>query len=281
MQITVNSEALPPEAIQREIQNYRQQNLGTDEKEAAKAVSDKLIDWALIRQEAAKKALPVSPEEIEAGLQQLFAAHGGKEPFFQRFGLNEDRLDEVRCDVERNEQIKKFLDELSNDVEQPTEEALSAYYDQNARQFMHPEKVHAAHIVKHPQDEVAEQAAAAELTAVRSRLLAGEDFLTVAGETSECNDTPPDLGEFARGRMVPEFELIVFSMNPGEISPVFKTQFGVHIATVFTRSGSTPMTFDECREPIASILLHNLKNDAIGAWVDAEKERASIMVTDG
>jgi parvulin-like peptidyl-prolyl isomerase len=278
MKITVNREVIPPEAVEREVQNYRRQNPGTDENEAAQEVSQKMIEWALIRQHAAKKALPVSPEEVEAGLQQLFQGHGGKEQFFQRFGLTEDRLDEVRRDVERNRQITKFLDGLANGIEDPTEEALTAHYTANADRFVHPEKVHAAHIVKHPQNEAAEQAAAAELTAIRQRLLAGEDFLTVAGEVSECNDTAPDLGEFARGQMVPEFELIVFSMNPGEVSPVFKTQFGLHIATVLDRTGTRPMLFEECREQIAAVLLHDLKNEAIGAWVDAEKKRAEILI---
>jgi parvulin-like peptidyl-prolyl isomerase len=280
MKITVNSEVIPPETIQHEIQNYRQQNPGADGKEAAQEVSRKLIEWALIRQSAAEKSLPVTPEEIEDGLEQLYQSHGGKEPFFQRFGLTEDRLDDVKRDVERNRQITRFLDELSNDVEEPADEALSAYYAEHSKHFMHPEKVHVAHIVKHPQNEPAEQAAAVELTAIRRRLLDGEDFLAVAGEVSECNDTAPDLGEFARGQMVPEFELIVFSMNPGEISPVFKTRFGLHIATVLGKTGSRPMQFEECRDQIASLLLHNLKNDAIGAWVDAEKERARIMITD-
>lgn len=278
MKITVNSEAIPAEAIQREIQNYRQQNPGTDEKEAAKQVSHKIIEWTLIRQKAAEKALPVSDEEIEAGLRQLFQAHGGKEPFIQRFGLTEDRLDEVRRDVERNQQIKKFLDDVSKHAEAPAEDALSAYYAENSERFVHPEKVHAAHIVKHPQSEASELAAAAELTGIRRRLLNGEDFLSVADETSECNDTVPDLGEFTRGQMVPEFELIVFSMNPGEISPVFKTQFGLHIATVFSKTEAQPMTFGECRSQIESILLHDRKNDMIGEWVDTEKETASILV---
>lgn len=278
MKITVNNEVIPPEAVQQEIQSYRQQNLGTDEKKAAQEVSNKMVEWTLIRQQAAKKALPVSPEEIEEGLQQLMQSHGGKDQFFQRFGLTDDRLDDVRRDVERNQQVTKFLDELSRDVTNPTNEAISAYYAEHSATFINPEKVHAAHIVKHPQNEPAEQAAATELTAIRQRLLNGEDFLTVADDVSECNDTAPDLGEFARGQMVPEFELIVFSMNIGEISPVFKTQFGLHIATVFSKTDARPMTLDECRQQISMLLLHDLKNDAIGVWVDAEKERADILI---
>jgi parvulin-like peptidyl-prolyl isomerase len=278
MNVTVNGEVIPSEVIQKEIQRYRQQNLGTDEKEAFEAVSRQMIEWALIRQNAEKSGLPVSPEEIEEGFEQLCQSHGGKEPFFQRFGLKEENIADVKLDVERNRRIKKFLDDLSKNVPEPADEAVSAFYAENKQRFLHPEKVHAAHIVKHPQGEPAEMKAAAELTATRRRLLAGEDFMTVANEDSECNDTSPDLGEFARGQMVPEFELVVFSMNVGEISPVFKSQFGLHIATVLSRTDAQPMTLDECRSRIVEQLRYDVKNDVIGAWVDAERLRAEIEI---
>lgn len=277
MKISVNKESIPEEAIRREIQTFRQQNLGSDEKQAFEAVSRRMIEWTLIRQQA-QQQVDVTPEEIEEGFDELCRQHGGQEAFFQRFGLTEEHTGRVKKDVENNRQITKFLDQISEGVEPPPEEALRAFYEKNGSRFLHPEKVHAAHIVKHPQGEPAEQKAAAELTAVRQRLLAGEDFLTVAEEVSECNDTAPDLGEFARGQMVPEFELVVFSMNPGEISPVFKTQFGLHVATVLGRTEAEPMSFDECRDQIAEILLRDRKNDAIGEWVDAQKEQADIEV---
>ncbi|QHI68057.1 peptidylprolyl isomerase [Tichowtungia aerotolerans] len=279
MKISVNGEAISPEVIQREVQNYRQKNLGANEKEAFDAVSSQMVDWTLIRQVATEKGPEVSAEEIEAGFERLCRSHGGREQFFQRFGLSEDRVDEVKLDVERNCRITKFLDELSKDVSAPAEDTVVAYYKEHKSEFVHPEKVHSMHIVKHPQDEASEQAAAAELTNIRQRLLAGEDFMTVANETSECNDTSPDLGEFARGQMVPEFELVVFSMQVGEISPVFKTQFGLHIATVTEKTAAAPMSLADCRARIEEILQHDLKNDAIGRWVDAEKERAEIEVS--
>lgn len=280
MKVTVNGEVIPPEMIRQEVQRYRQQNLGTNEKEAFEAVSQNMIEWALIRQNAEKSGSSVTPEEIEEGFEQLCQSHGGKEQFFKRFGLTEENVADVKRDVERNRQVTKFLDELSKEVSAPSGEAVAAFYAENRQNFMHPEKVHAAHIVKHPQGEPAEREAAAALTATRRRLLAGEDFMTVADEDSECSDTSPDLGEFARGQMVPEFELVVFSMNVGEISPVFKSQFGLHIATVLSRTDARPMTLDECRGRIEEQLTRDAKNDAIGAWVDAEKKRAEIEVAD-
>ena len=278
MKVTVNGEVIPSEVIQQEIQRHRQQNLGSDEKQAFEAVSQQMIEWALIRQNAEKSGVAVTPQEIEEGFEQLCQSHGGKEAFFQRFGLKEENVANVKLDVERNQRVTKFLDDLSKEAPAPSDEAVVAFYAENKQHFVQPEKVHAAHVVKHPQGEPAEQEAAAALTGTRRRLLAGEDFMTVANEDSECSDTSPDLGEFARGQMVPEFELVVFSMNVGEISPVFKSQFGLHVATVLSRTDARPMTLDECRVHVVEQLVRDAKNEVISAWVDAEKQRADIEV---
>jgi len=79
--------------------------------------------------------------------------------------------------------------------------------------------------------------------------------------------------------MAPEFEVVVFSMKVGEISPIFQTSFGLHIATVLAREASRQSTLDECREQIAEMLHHDLKNDVIGQWVDEQKKTASVTVT--
>ena len=41
-----------------------------------------------------------------------------------------------------------------------------------------------------------------------------------------------DLGWNRRGRMVPEFDRMMFALNPGIISPVIETAFGFHIIRV-------------------------------------------------
>ena len=67
--------------------------------------------------------------------------------------------------------------------------------------------------------------------------------------TRHCNDSPGRrgrLGYFGRG-MVPEFEDVVFNMQPGEVSDVFKTRFGLHIAKVTDHSCAPPLRRREGR----------------------------------
>jgi peptidyl-prolyl cis-trans isomerase SurA len=62
-----------------------------------------------------------------------------------------------------------------------------------------------------------------------------EDFENIAKRVSMdpgSAELGGDLGWNRRGKMVPEFDRMMFGINPGVISPVFETQFGFHILRV-------------------------------------------------
>ena len=62
-----------------------------------------------------------------------------------------------------------------------------------------------------------------------------EDFENMAKKFStdlSNKDLGGDLGWNRRGRMVPEFDRMMFALNPGVISPVVETTFGYHIIRV-------------------------------------------------
>jgi peptidyl-prolyl cis-trans isomerase C len=84
-------------------------------------------------------------------------------------------------------------------------------------------KVRASHILveKHSQ-----------ALALIGRINSGEDFAKIAREYSTCSSKKRggDLGWFAKGKMVAEFERAAFGLSVGAmtIEPV-KTKFGYHI----------------------------------------------------
>lgn len=63
------------------------------------------------------------------------------------------------------------------------------------------------------------------------KLQDGSDFETLARKFSNCPSAKAggDLGEFAQGRMVPEFEEAVLALKPGETSGPVRTPFGYHL----------------------------------------------------
>jgi len=81
----------------------------------------------------------------------------------------------------------------------------------------------------------AEEEAKAKAEKIYDELKGGKDFAEAAKEYSDDRsnkDKGGDLGAFARGMMVPEFEQAAFALQPGEISQPVKTPYGWHIIKV-------------------------------------------------
>lgn len=83
-----------------------------------------------------------------------------------------------------------------------------------------------------PKDTVA---AYNKIIAIRNRILKGEDFGTVAKQTSDdpsAKENNGDLGYFTALQMVYPFETMAFNTKPGEVSMPVRTRFGYHIIKV-------------------------------------------------
>lgn len=65
----------------------------------------------------------------------------------------------------------------------------------------------------------------------------GEDFAKLASAYSDdpTGERGGDLGFFRKGDMIPKFEKVAFSLEPGEVSNVVETEFGYHIIKVEER----------------------------------------------
>jgi len=86
-----------------------------------------------------------------------------------------------------------------------------------------------------------ENATKGELISIRNRILAGEDFATLAKKYSDDPSVIGNGGEMGwsgRGRMVPEYEAMAFKLKPNEISMPFKSPFGIHIMQLIERRGN-------------------------------------------
>lgn len=86
------------------------------------------------------------------------------------------------------------------------------------------------------------------MNSLRSRILGGEDFETLAREYSQDTQTASnggDLGSFGRNEMFPQFESAAFGLDVGEVSDVVETTLGLHLIRVDEK---ILPDFDEMRE---------------------------------
>jgi peptidyl-prolyl cis-trans isomerase SurA len=75
---------------------------------------------------------------------------------------------------------------------------------------------------------------------LRDRVMKGDSFGFIAQVYSDDPGSAREGGllpEFGRGDMVQEFEIAAFKLKPGEISPIFKSQYGYHFIQLIKRLG--------------------------------------------
>jgi peptidyl-prolyl cis-trans isomerase D len=129
-------------------------------------------------------------------------------------------------------------------------------YDERIAEFTTPERRQARHIlIKADSDEASLKAALDKANAVKSRLDAGEEFAAVARELSDDKSTADkggDLGFFAHGVMLPEFDEAVFSTAVGEVSSPVESQYGYHVIKIEAIQPAAEIALKDVYEKLAN-----------------------------
>ena len=121
-----------------------------------------------------------------------------------------------------------------------TADEAKVYYDSYPQFFTSPPLVRTQHIIikvspDAPQVRVVE--ALTKINAVQEKLADGQTFEELARQYSEGPSAADggSLGFIKPGQMDPVFEKTAFTLPPGKISSVIRTQFGFHIIKVTHR----------------------------------------------
>ncbi|NNC78190.1 MAG: molecular chaperone SurA [Woeseiaceae bacterium] len=100
------------------------------------------------------------------------------------------------------------------------------------------DQVNARHILISPNEIIDDDTAKQRLQDAYERIKAGEDFAELAKLLSDdpgSANTGGELGWAGPGTFVPEFDAVVKSLEPNELSEPFRSQFGWHIVEVLER----------------------------------------------
>ena len=173
-----------------------------------------------------------------------------------------------------------ILDAESIDQAQtPDEEELLRRYEDEVERFRQPEQRRARHILvtlDAGADEQSEAEAKSRIESVRARVLAGEDFSTIAKELSEDPGTASqggDLGLFGQGLMDPAFDQAVFALETGALSEPVRSQFGYHLIEVTEILPESQKPFEEVREQLVAEVT---KSNAEGLFYDWAEQLANL-----
>ncbi len=235
---------------------------------------ENVIERTLVRQYAKNYGPAIPEEDIEKTLEEMGKRAGGREKLVKEMGdAAEEKLKET---IELQMRIDRLMGDICKLVPQPSKEQIQKFYEENKEQFKTPEFIRVAHIVKHINWRTDEATALEILKKAQTELKAGAVFENLAARYSDCPDNGGDLGFISRGQMVEEFDDAVFNLGIGQVSDIFRTRFGFHIAKVYDRKMPACRNFEEVKDYITNELKKHMQTDAINAFIDKLKAKAEI-----
>ena len=283
MQTLVNGEAIAQEWIEEEfsqIKSWHEQRsqlscCERDDEFRAQA-RDNVIGRVLLNQAAEKEIPDPTSEQIQEAVKQLHHDYGGEEAFLATMGLSEDQKSFVDRQVVANLKVDQLIAEFTKDLQNPSEDELIDYYKEHPEPYTSESRVRALHIFKSLRQSEDKDQLFKECCKVRVRLASGEDFETIAKEFSDKPAEEIDLGFFKRGELMDEFEFVAFSMRVGEVSPVFSSYHGFHLAKVLEIEPPVVTPFEEVRETVQEAWLQEKRTVRIQEYIQDIKSKAEI-----
>jgi peptidyl-prolyl cis-trans isomerase D len=200
------------------------------------------LDYVLIKAEELEAKITPDEAEIKAAYEKDKAKYVVPEKRIVRYAL---------LDTNQTRQNVKVSDD-----------ELKAQYQADIQQYQVPNRVHVEHILlmtvgNKTEAEIAEIHQKAEdiLKQAKAKGAKFEDLAKKYSEDPGTKDKGGDLGWIVQGQTVPEFEKIAFSLSPGAISDVIKTQYGFHIIKVIDKETAHTKPFEEVKDSIKAPLV--------------------------
>ncbi len=139
-------------------------------------------------------------------------------------------------------------------------------------------QVHARHILVRPTALQDDETVRQKLAALRQRILDGEDFAGLAQSTSEDPGSSAkggDLGWMEEGGFVPEFDKMLATLNEGDLSEPFRTQFGWHIAQLLGRRVQD-VTEEKRRQQAFAAIQASKADETLELWRRRMRDEAYV-----
>ncbi len=234
-------------------------------------VNGERVEDAVIREEAlvVKELLLQANVDGDPLAIDMRAWDWGKENVIERVLLRQAAAAAAQS-------VEELVAKLTRNLAKPKKKDIVEHYRKHRDSFYSAEMVRAAHIVKNVEQAAEEDPARTAIQAIEQELRDGKPFEEVADLRSDCPGRGGDLGFFQRGHMVPEFEAVVFSMQPGQVSPIFRTPFGFHIAKLHERRAEGVRELSDVWSEIEQRLIQDRRETCVEQFVDTLRAKADI-----
>ncbi len=179
-------------------------------------------------------------------------------------------------------QVKQSeVDSFINDSANKTK--LEELYNRNISEYKKSEERKARHILISINKDMKEADALAKINEIKAKVNTGNFSELAKQYTNDPSGKTNggDLGWFGKGRMVPQFESQVFSMQPGDISNPVKTNFGYHIILLDDIKAAKTTPLEEVKDKLAKDYLQNNMPQKLDAVVIKAQEELKNAFASG
>jgi peptidyl-prolyl cis-trans isomerase SurA len=137
------------------------------------------------------------------------------------------------------------------------------------------------HILIRTTPQVSQTGATERISAIRRRIAGGAKFEDVAKELSQDGSAEAggDLGWVSPGSFVPEFEEVMNTLPPGQLSDPVVSRFGVHLIRVDERRDAA-LGDKEQRELVRNAVRGKKAEETYGSWARDLRNRAYVELRD-
>jgi peptidyl-prolyl cis-trans isomerase SurA len=209
-----------------------------------------MVDEELLMQKAKELKIDVPDNDLNAAVDRQIKDIKSRFPSETEFrtelakaglGTPEEYRRMLVDQMRRDQTMQKVMQKLREDnkiipANVTEDDVKEAFERSRATLPRRPAQVTFRQIVIAPRaTPAARDLARAKAESILAEIKRGGDFALLAKRESmdpTTKETGGDLGWARRGAYVPEFERWVWSLPPGELSPVFESPFGFHIVRV-------------------------------------------------
>jgi parvulin-like peptidyl-prolyl isomerase len=288
---TVNGAEILERKLQTAVNNYMREQgsdvgairLPENFQEVRMKVLDVLIGQELLWQAAWRDDTVADDEAVDAALAQVRAGFDSDVDFEIKLQEGSYSVQSYREDLRRRLSAQQWVETRVLAKVAADDDAVSRFYEENKSEFAIPEQVRARHILRQlgaDSSAVDRQATRELLEGIRQRVEAGEDFAALAREYSQDGSAGRggDLGFFGPGMMVKPFEQAAFELEPGEMTDIVETHFGLHLIQLVERKPAGFVELAEVAEQIRAFLFKQHYQQALGEAVDELRQAAQIEI---
>ncbi|HSP35576.1 MAG TPA: peptidyl-prolyl cis-trans isomerase [Thermoanaerobaculia bacterium] len=238
-----------------DFKRYLERNAGTElaqmQPEVASALLDQYVEEVVLSEYAATHGVEVPADAIAQAVRSDAGA------------TVKEKRDEMRR--------QRLIANVASEVPEPAESQIREYYDQHQAEFRSGEEVRVRQILVHD-EALADQ--------IEEKLKKGASFENLSRQYSLAPNAKKggDIGYVSHGELPKAFEDEIFSLSPGSVSNVIRTDNSFHVFKVDERRPPGTVDLATAEPVIRQRLRENVIRDRMAQLVGQARRDLQIAV---